>query len=579
MVYKHPNQQRREIRDRFNKLLYDENFIQLFETSEKIKIFLQYDIQRPSTRKSYRRALKIFFCEQKITNIDRFVLNPEALSNGKKIAYKDDLEQRIKRHNEFITNTLDYEGNTVNVHLSAIQSFIESNKIELGDRFWTKLKENGKGTSRVTDTKTPDLITLRQILKEGDTETQAAFLVQLSTGARIDQILTLEWSNIQQINNEFPLVIYYPDKNKTKRLIKTFLTPEAKETLLQYQKQRESIINTREKRGNHLRKNEFDTNKIFPMTVNNLEKKWRNMCKKAGHYIPDNRTGRPAYGTHCIRRYYLDNFGDRELAKLFCGKGKKADEAYFRKSDNELRNLYAQHADNITVLKETSENTLLTKNLKTELDEWKEKYQKLEEKQKGQNEIITKSNLATKQRLDQLERIVMAKTRDEINPISPLPSLIRKDPKELTPEQQKEREEWIKQYNERRRILLQDQEVEEQYEKRAIQEKLQELKHMQETEPLAKDAEIVFFEGVPFLHKENLEKDIKKLYPGVKLKKAPTPKGTTIISIKEIKDYLENFDPVEFKKDQERFQKLWDEISNKYRPNKNTSKKNMKNKR
>ena len=125
----------------------------------------------------------------------------------------------------------------------------------------------------------------------------------------------------------------------------------------------------------------------------------------------------------------------------------------------------------------------------------------------------------------------MAKTRDEINPYSPLPPLIRRDPKELTPEQQKEREEWIKQYNERRRILLQDQDVEEEYEQKAIQEKRQELKHMIETDPLAKGAEIRYLDGVPFLYKENLTiENIKKAFPGVKIKKVETPKGTITIT-------------------------------------------------
>ena len=67
----------------------------------------------------------------------------------------------------------------------------------------------------------------------------------MNTNARIDQIPTLEWSNIQDIHNEYPLIIYYPDKNKTKRFIKIQITPETRDILLQYRNQQKEIIETR----------------------------------------------------------------------------------------------------------------------------------------------------------------------------------------------------------------------------------------------------------------------------------------------------------------------------------------------
>lgn len=485
MVYKHPDPKKQQPRGLFNKQLEDEQYNQAFESSKKVNNFLKLDITRESTIKSYKRALKGFFYEQKIKDIDNYFKNPESLSNGKKLAYKDELELKIKQHHYFLINTLDYEGNTINVILAAIRSFLETNKIELGDKFWSKLKRTGKGTSRVTDTKTPDLKTLREILNQGDIESKAAFLLQMNTGARIDQIPALEWINIKELDNEYPIVLFYPDQNKTKREIKTFMTPETKEILLQYRKQREKIINTRAKRGNHLRKNELNKNKIFPMTTNNLEKKWRKMCEKAGYYQPDSRTNRPSYGTHCLRRFFLDNFGDRELAKLFCGKTTPNEEAYHRKSDNELRRIYAQHADNITILKETSENLLRTQIVEEELNKVRTENESLRKKileNEGQNQILRDQFKGFDEKIKKLDNIVDGLVSQEINPI-PFPGL-EKAIRNLKPD------------------------AEQEYEKR-VNEKIQERKRLMneqiKTDPRLKESKIIEIDGVPFY----IDKDVK----------------------------------------------------------------------
>jgi len=508
MAYKHPDPKKQQPRDLFNKQLEDEQCIQAFESSKKVNDFLTLDITRESTIKSYKRALKGFFHEQNIKDIDNYIKNPESLSNGKKLAYKDELELKIKQHNYFLINNLEYEGNTINVILAAIRSFLETNKIELGDKFWSKLKRNGKGTSRVTDTKTPDLKTLREILNQGDIESKAAFLLQMNTGARIDQIPALEWTNIKELDNEYPIVLFYPDQNKTKREIKTFMTPETKEILLQYRKQREKIINTREKRGNHLRKNELDKSKIFPMTTNNLEKKWRKMCEKAGYYQPDSRTNRPSYGTHCLRRYFLDNFGDRELAKLFCGKTTPNEEAYHRKSDSELRRIYAQHADNITILKETSENILRAQIFDEKINKLMAENESLKKKSleyDGTNQILREQFKGFEEKIKKLDNIVDGLVAQEVNPVV-VPGF-------------------------ERTIVNLEPDAEREYEKR-VNEKIQERRRLMnerlKTDPRYKDSQIVDIDGVPFFMPKSVKNpvtsELELLIKAQKISKQREPK-------------------------------------------------------
>ncbi|MBE3137326.1 MAG: site-specific integrase [Thermoplasmata archaeon] len=477
MTYKHKDPTKQKTREHFNRQTEEPEFIKAFQTSQKINDFLTDDIEAQGTRKAYTRALKGFFREQKIYNIDEYIKNPETLENGDKITYKDELERHIKKHKTYVSDTLQYEGNTIHLTLSAVRSFLETNKIELGNKFWRDFEKRGKGTRAVTDTKTPDIKTLREILNQGDTETKAAFLIQMNNGARIDQIPTLEWSNIQELNNEFPMIVYHPDQNKTKRLIKTFITPETKELLLQYRNQREAIIKARKGRKgqrDHLRKNELDENKIFPMTTNNLQKKWRTMCVKAGHYVPDDRTNRPAYGSHCLRRYFLDNFGDRDLAKLFCGKTTRNEEAYFRKPDNELRKIYAEHADKITILKETSENTIKTNALRDELEQWKQKYNNLEAKHKGESDVLRDRFTQQDKKLDRLSRTIdMLAYRETI----PVP------PKDLDPT-----------IFDSEALKIFDERVEQE-----IQRKRNRLKEQIRNNP---DVEIIDIDGVPYLKRK-----------------------------------------------------------------------------
>jgi len=468
-------------------------FLKNFFNSEKIKNFLDYDIDEEGTRKGYKIALKHFIYQQEIKNIDGYFVNPETLENGAKLAYKDELELKLKKHKTFLLE-LGYGGANIKARLSAICSFLEHNKIDLGSRFWKDAKKK-LSTDRVTDSKTPDKKMLREIIGSGDLEAQTAFLIQMNTGARIDQIITLRWSNIQNLDNEFPMLVYRPEENKTKKLIKTFITPETKELLLRYKTQQQQFINTRLKRGKNFRQCTYDDDLIFPMSMSNIQKKWRTMLKNSSYYRADILTGKQAYSTHCLRRYFLDNFGDRELAEFFCGKASKLKEAYFRKPDDELRRIYAEHANNLFVLKDTSENTIIVKGLQQDLETQKQKNNIMEEKYMGESRIRSVQEKQLKERIDKLEKIITVLINDSTLP-APTPTELKQniyDKKTL-------------------------EEIENREDK-AIRQRKHELEELISNNPKYKNTEIIMFEGAPFLQKKDRKKTVEEITFHDELKK------------------------------------------------------------
>jgi len=356
------------------------------KNSKKLNYFIDIECKSPSTKRAYKTHLVAFFQYHNIEDIDNYVKDTRIIDNKKqKIKYLDKIEKDISIYWNYINydDKNKFKGKTPYLFLSAIKMFLITNNTYELDNLWIKLQKNGHGN--VTQTKTDVLSKeqLKKIFSYSNPESKALFMIQITGGFRIGDVLNLELDNFDNLyEKEYPRIRYISQKTNTE--VKTRITPEAKKYLIEYLHQKNKFVEIRTKRGNHNRKSKLKENKIFPMALGNVETIWNTMLKNAGFYILDKETNRPIYGTHSLRRYFLTNFSDREWGDYFSGHITARSREYRKPTQEELDKKYIEHSKKLFIL----EDNLDIK----ELEKTNQEFEKYKNKTDGQIKSLATLN-------------------------------------------------------------------------------------------------------------------------------------------------------------------------------------------
>ncbi len=272
---------------------------------------------------------------------------------------------------------------------------------------------------------TPTKKELKNIFSNADCEARALFLMQMTSGQRIEQIVNLRWEHVQ-LEHEYPRI--FIRRQKGKRPIHTRITPEAKEYLLQYKEQYDQILQTREKRTPKKTRKTLDRERIFPMSHTNAERMWNNLTGKVGLFIHDPVTKYPLYGTHCLRRYFQQHLGNENDALFFMGKTPENIATYLRYNAEQLDIVYIKGAENLVVFKEKSELPTYLHEYDKKMDDVTEKLQNSKERE----ELYKERMKAQEERLKKIEHILTRNLQDSVNPFIGAP--LTKEENELEDE-------------------------------------------------------------------------------------------------------------------------------------------------
>jgi len=467
----------------FPKYKNDAEIRKSFDKSVKLQDFLKYYPKSDGTRRYYRLRLLEFFLEKQIINIDEYLKDPRVMQNKKRIEYLDKLEDDIRKHFNYINTERDPPLHRSDVFLAAIKGLLIYYKIDLPEITWKNLRKNRNSEYRISKFKTPTREQLRQILSHADVEAKAFFLVQMTSGSRISEIISLKMQDIN-LDKEFPRIFIRNFNSKTGRPIRKRISPEAKESLIDYLNIRKEIIKTRRNRTISIKhKIPEDDDRLFPMGRANAEKMWMTITNKAGLYKLDSQTNLPIMGTHSLRRYFKTRFGN---AKYFMGQSTKVDERYDDWTDEQLDEHYAEGVKHLFINQTPLETDNRIKQLSKELDKTNESLKSKEDHIK----FLGTRQKSDNQRIERLEKLLTRLKYDNIDPFAgPV----------LTPEED---------------------DFEDKLEDKIILEKEQRLKKLLETDPKYKDSEIVYLDrvynhdgtirnyGNPFLSKkEKYKKD------------------------------------------------------------------------
>lgn len=303
---------------------------------EPIKKFVEH--KSPQTQKTYTWILQEYHYE-----LDA---NPETyFDNGR------DYQQDVKN---WWRNRINEVPKTRLTKMSAVKNYLEEYGLEFSNRFWKKLRDMKKGHRAVTLDRTPKYDEFKRILQLGTVKDRALFLFAVSSGARIGEILKLEMDDID-LNHNPPKVTIPANITKTGDSRITFITPEAKEHLLLWLKERDRWLEIAYKNPN--KRNELKSgkkdNRIFPFSYNLAWTRWLTLIKKAGLKQKDKVTGHYTLHIHVLRKFFLSQLKldiPYSIAEALSGHEEYLDEAYRKYTHEQLAEFYKQGMSRLTIL-------------------------------------------------------------------------------------------------------------------------------------------------------------------------------------------------------------------------------------
>ena len=290
--------------------------------------------------------------------------------------------------------------------LSSIKKYFDRNDIEIKPSVWEdlKIRNNLKRARSITKKATPTIQDLKTILSYSNLKQKTLFLFCATTGLRIGEAVKLTFNDIDMEKRKVDI---RGETGKFDIQRYTFFTPEVKELLENWEKERLRLLQGKhikslyvrqmlEKQGynikmqpSHKEKNRDSKevtrykyvvfkdgkkltkdellkidNRLFPFTDKNACAMWVSLLEKAGS--PYNQRDenskfkkpRYMYNQHCLRRFWYTQLSasrfNNEYMNFIGGHMSELDSSYIRFVDNsmwinKIKGEYDEHMDCLMV--------------------------------------------------------------------------------------------------------------------------------------------------------------------------------------------------------------------------------------
>lgn len=251
------------------------------------------------------------------------------------------LADKKRNHDEDFTKFADCLKVDCASHQSARQIMTNARRIleDNGAKFKGKtvrdLKREMKGGAGTVD-KVMTAKVIDSVLKELDVKGRAIVLTLASSGARLNEILSLKLSDVDFESNPVKLTLRNT-KNKQTRF--TFISSEAARCVQAWLEKREQYLVGASRRNAGLVRagicgeKDTESNLLFPLTDSAMNAVWENALKAAGLYTQDEQTGRNQYRIHSFRKFFISQLsmaGQKTLAEHLAGHVGYLDGSYRR---------------------------------------------------------------------------------------------------------------------------------------------------------------------------------------------------------------------------------------------------------
>lgn len=339
------------------------------------------------TVSTYMAALKRFF--QVIYNVEDVDLEEYAeryFAEGRN--YELDVQN-------FHVSLRDAPPKTRRVYIAAVKTFLLENNVELPQIFWRRISGRIRGSGPVSEERVPSRQQLRSIIMHLPVHGKALFLTLLSSGMRIGEALNLKISDID-LNVDPPVIRIRAEYTKTRMKRITFISSEAKESILEWLKIRDKYLMSSSGKT-HFAEKKMNDDRLFPFTITNAQVMWRNALEKTGNGQVDPRTRRLLIRPHVLRKFFRAMLGkiSVDMAEALMGHQGYLTEVYrkYPEPEKTLSEFYKQNEHLLLIFTDTSEIV--------------KRQNELEERNRQLQQIINGlvyENMQLKTKLNELER-------------------------------------------------------------------------------------------------------------------------------------------------------------------------------
>jgi integrase len=339
-------------------------------------------LRSKSTKNVYLSSLKNFV-RVVIGDYDNLDQTMQNYLKQKKNPYEDLLT--------YATSLRDSPPKTANAYVQAVINFLEfSSDFELSKKQRKQLRNaQPRGSRARTIEEDLTIQRLRNILTHCDSKGKALFLFLESSGIRVGEALQLELDDIQNLDlkNEPVKVNVRGEYTKTGDPYFSFISQEARESLIEWLKVRDDYLASSAQRGRGLAQFKEDgrgvkpikDKRIFPFSFSVAQSMWNNALKKAVLENHDKGTHRRTIHIHMLRKIFLSQLKlviPPEIADALAGHEEGLSSAYRRYSEAQIKEWYLKGEPHLYVFVPQEISQIQT-HFNTELQDLKEKMSNL----------------------------------------------------------------------------------------------------------------------------------------------------------------------------------------------------------
>ncbi len=246
--------------------------------------------------------------------------------------------------------------------------------------------------------------TIAKILAHLDIRGRAAVLVLASSGVRIGELLLLEDRDID-LSSTPARVHLRPEITKSKEARDTFISEEAKETLIEWLRVREDYHSRARSKGAGLSLRYRDNDpRVFQTSKTNFHYFWDRAVIKAGLFSRDERTRLNKVRVHGLRKFFRTNMALKipaDVVEAFIGHADGLELAYRRFTIEQLSEQYERGMEMVTI---NTGDPAVRQEVKTLREQNKELQERLEELEK-MNRVVEASTAAFMRDPEKLRRL------------------------------------------------------------------------------------------------------------------------------------------------------------------------------
>jgi len=253
-----------------------------------------YEKRSINTVKNYRSILKQYFNVIKKDPENYFTTKDQD-------AFKHDIEFYYDSISARPPKTRD-------TRLFCLKSFFLRNSIDIPSLFFKQLRESIKERGAISEDRVPKTEELKRILSHATIRERSWVLLALSSGMRIGEIIAITKDDLH-LNEKTPYVLIPGNITKSGERRFTFLTNEAKESVLEWLEVRDEYLRKLTGKNNLIQAkpttryhNPKDT-RVFPFSYCVMQRAWNTLLKKTHLDQEDKRTERKHLHVHVLRKF------------------------------------------------------------------------------------------------------------------------------------------------------------------------------------------------------------------------------------------------------------------------------------